>query len=322
MRAPLVVAGSLVALLSAAVPAGASYAGRNGLIAFEGSSGYKDGTVAIRTMGPHGEGGPKGRKISPAGDKNSGTSSRNPGWSRGGKRIAYETDTFAGHASIYIARPDGSDRRRLPVDIDATEPAWSPGGRYLAFVERIPDEEIGVAEFRIYTVRTDGTELRRIALGTDPEWSPDGRWIMFDPEDGCPALMRPDGSMRRRVLPKPVSGIECAHSPDFSPDGKRIVFISSNKESSGPDVYTVKRNGKDLRRLTRTRDPGVDRSEKTRKKANEYNPVWSPDGRRILYFRDGPAESNSGAYVMNTDGSNPRRLNSAGLLYAWQGRAR
>src|SRR6266536_3534413 len=74
----------------------------------------------------------------------------------------------------------------------------------------------------------------------------------------------------------------------------RIAF------SAGPhpheDVYAVNADGSGLRRLTN--DPGAD-----------FDPSWSPDGRRIAYRHEGRGgDSTAEIYVMNANGSQQRNL--------------
>jgi len=93
--------------------------------------------------------------------------------------------------------------------------------------------------------------------------------------------------------------------PDWSPDGRKLVFAKRVTQSGSPcrpagrcndEIYVINADGTDLRRLTRNAVP-------------DGHPVWSPDGQTIAFLRrrDGPAWS---IYVMNTDGSNQRKLTS------------
>ena len=62
------------------------------------------------------------------------------------------------------------------------------------------------------------------------------------------------------------------------------------------EIYVVKADGSGLKRLTT--DANAD-----------FDPSWSPDGRRIAYrHQRGEDESTSEIYVMNADGSQPRNL--------------
>ncbi len=76
--------------------------------------------------------------------------------------------------------------------------------------------------------------------------------------------------------------------PDFSPDGRRIVF-TSNRDRNG-EVYVMDANGSGQRRLTRR--PGDD-----------FLPRFSPDGAQIAFV-----SLPGTVYAMNADGTGLRRV--------------
>jgi TolB protein len=78
-------------------------------------------------------------------------------------------------------------------------------------------------------------------------------------------------------------------TPDWSADGRRIVFGRQPKGANDEDLYLINPDGSRLTRLTS--DPGY-----------EYSPDWSPDGRRIAFIREGDV------WVVGADGRNDRRL--------------
>jgi TolB protein len=130
-------------------------------------------------------------------------------------------------------------------------------------------------------MNADGTGQRQVRpiLGVDPSWSPDDR-IAFS---GM-RVMHEDGSGLRRLTPK--GGFE----PAWSPDGSSIAFVRQvAKAETSYEIFTMRATGGDERRLTKNR-------------VTDFSPAWSPDGRRLAVER--------GAYVwvLNADGSDPRRL--------------
>jgi hypothetical protein len=110
-------------------------------------------------------------------------------------------------------RRGGQGERLADLTEDDREPAWSPDGRRLVFVGRVA----GVID--LYTVRPDGSDLRRLTADRSsegrPVWSTRGQ-IAFERDGGIWAV-RVDGSGLRRVA---VRG----RTPDWSPDGSRLVF--------------------------------------------------------------------------------------------------
>ena len=82
-----------------------------------------------------------------------------PSFSRDGKTIVYTNN-----GEVWTMRADGSHKRRLhrTVAVDNWGPAWSPDGKTIAFVV------LQRGSKWIYTMRADGTGVRRVAKGEDP----------------------------------------------------------------------------------------------------------------------------------------------------------
>jgi serine/threonine protein kinase len=66
--------------------------------------------------------------------------------------------------------------------------------------------------------------------------------------------------------------------PNFSPDGKSIVYVWDGENGTNSDLYVQSLVDGSVRRLTS--DP-----------ADDLSPVWSPDGSRIAWLRMGPSET-------------------------------
>jgi len=80
--------------------------------------------------------------------------------------------------------------------------------------------------------------------------------------------------------------------PMASPDLTRVLFQSDR--TGDWEIYVVRADGTQLVRLTNSAGPDV-------------TPVWSPDGKRIVFAYERDA-GDSEIYVMNADGSGQRRL--------------
>ncbi len=86
-------------------------------------------------------------------------------------------------------------------------------------------------------------------------------------------------------------------TPDFSPDGRRILFARDlHRDGFHSAIFVIGVRGRGLRRLTRKRDP--------------VSPVWSPSGRRIAFVRapDDAKPHQGPLYVMNRNGRGARKL--------------
>jgi Tol biopolymer transport system component len=312
---------TLTVAIAALAPlsAGASFPGRNGLIAYSVPDGKRS---EIFTMTPAGN---ARRRLTTTG------SSRNPAWSRDGKMIAFDrTRSGGGSRSLYVMKADGSRVRRVPTGrIQAYNPSWSRTGRKLVF--QGCRGNAACEKSAIFVVGIRGGGLKRIAEnGGDPVWSPGGTWIAYQGKladaDGCSTLLRvkPTGRGRRAVLPRePDSHGTCSWGgigADFSPDGRRLVYYGLHAAGSqefpnpvggtftvwkyDPAMYTVGVDGQN-RKLVASRS-----LEHTEFFIPPF--AWSPDGRKLLWRDD------RGTFVGNPDGAGDRRIADSGAELAWQ----
>jgi len=98
-----------------------------------------------------------------------------PSWSPDGRRMVYRFWSGSEYGLRIINLDDGSTTQ-LTSGFD-NFPAWSPKGDLIAFTRFSEDD------FDIYTIRPDGTGLKRLTTtrGNDAHeiWSPDGKHILF-----------------------------------------------------------------------------------------------------------------------------------------------
>lgn len=227
-----------------------------------------------------------------------------PSWAPDATRVVFrvEAKEEGTDADIWVVNTDGNRRRNLTRTPRQAEwsPAWSPDGRMIAyFSAKLEGGDI-------YVMRPDGSAKRDVTQSDGPRaneyptWSPDGEWIAYISygREGNFEIWRikVDGSCRSNLTARP----EADTWPSWSPDGRRIAFVSDR--SGARELYTMRPDGSDLRRLTST--PG----------ANENYPSWTADG-QISFVRERGDLLEADWWIVRPDGSSPRRLRGPGVLF-------
>lgn len=218
---------------------------------------------------------------------------------------------FQRSGEIWVMNVDGSNETRVTCNsrIDLG-PAWSPDGQTLAFYSAVPgpNQDLYLLDVGTPWKCADGDLLTR---GRFASWSYDGR-IAFDRGSAGQRdvwVMGRDGSLADLTgdPDHPNDDPTREFRADWSPDGKKIVFTKGPaRQENNEDIYVMNADGSDVVQLTATPE-------------GDSGPRWSPDGQRIVFDsdRDDPAcvrPSPTGVqcvdkiYVMNTDGSDQRRL--------------
>ena len=128
-----------------------------------------------------------------------------------------------------------------------------------------------------------------------PRFSPNGNRLVFtryitEPAPSALFTVRLDGSGLRQLTPWGNG----AGDADFSPGGKKLVFEATPNKNCFGEIYTVEADGQHLTNIADNRCH-----------AGSSDPVWSPNGEKILFTQ---AHAFSGGFgfdlaTMNPDGS-------------------
>lgn len=129
----------------------------------------------------------------------------------------------------------------------------------------------------------DGSKLSCLTStdSPNPVWSPDGKSLLYTYNEIL-AVINVDSTDKRRLTePDKYPG-----KPSWSPDGKWIALEYIGSQGFG--IYKMSADGSDILQIA----------------DSATNPVWSPNGKHIVFLKDGDL------YRVNPDGSDLLQLTS------------
>ncbi len=188
---------------------------------------------------------------------------------------SYRSPTFSPDGSLvaYIA-PDPNGVRQIwirdftegkPVQITsgaahASRPRWSPRN------DRIYYAQDGAGLWSVPPL--GGVPTRLVEVGFNPSVSSDGARLVYERSREV-WTANADGSQPRKVEGVPPQYYSVERRPAISPDGRWIVVFRAGAGPNG-DLWIVPSGGGEARQLTFDLREGG-------------SPVWTPDGRRIVF---------------------------------------
>jgi len=194
----------------------------------------------------------------------------------GAPGIAATRILFVMDGKVYRIDHDGADVTLVSAsDRQAMSPAWSPDGRRFAYMEFAAGHGQlfvhDLAAGRRTAVATTGR-----ALDFTPAFAPNGRTLAFSraTEEGTDLYtinLEQNCCLQRLTVGRFSDNL----SPTYSPDGRRMAFVSTR--SGLPQIYVMAADGTDPQ-LFAPFDYGVTGSSNA--------PEWSPDGQAVAFHRD------------------------------------
>jgi Tol biopolymer transport system component len=223
-------------------------------------------------------------------------------FSADGRQMIFQSEREAGNPfyQMYLMDLATGAVRRVSPGVGKTTCGWiHPAGRKVMFASTQADPEARAKQDKELAERASG-EKRRYAWDYDPEYElvefdlVDGKWKHLTNALGYDAegAYSPDGT---RIV---FASNRDAYARELSPDDKKIF---EKDKSYFMDIYVMKADGGDVKRLTRA--PGYD-----------GGPFFSADGGKIAWRRFSEDGSKSEILTMNADGTGERQLTRDGVV--------
>ena len=210
-----------------------------------------------------------------------------PAFSPDGSQISFTRSISEGMQDLYVVSVGGGEPRRLTDDgRNVSGSAWTRDGRRVVFSSN----------------RTGRSGLWSIAAGGGaPVWlgiddqaffpNTAGDRLAYLQISGQTNIWSLDLDRIESVAPRIASTRWDLH-PQWSPDGRRIVFTSNR--SGSYEIWIADSSGGNARRLSDFGGPFT------------CTPRWSPDGRGLVFT--GRPDGHADIYTMGIDEAVPRRL--------------
>jgi Tol biopolymer transport system component/DNA-binding winged helix-turn-helix (wHTH) protein len=222
-----------------------------------------------------------------------------PAFSPDGKSLAFVRAPRWSTDDLYVLMLSGGEPRRLSFDnLTITGLSWTPDSREIMFTSRR-----GGGARRLWRAAVEGGALERVdTTGNDvfsPTLSLQGNRLAYTQGFDDINIWRIELDARGKIKDQRelIASTFGDHGPDYSPDGKQIVFASGRSGNNG--IWVCESDGSKPR-LLHSCGPYVTGS-----------PRWSPDGRWIVFDSRScvaGANGNPDIYLISADGGQPRRL--------------
>jgi Tol biopolymer transport system component len=165
------------------------------------------------------------------------------GWSPDGKKLVFtggragETGNFRNLWAVDVAT--GAETAITPPGTLDDGPEYTPDGKYIYF------NSVRTGTMQIWRMKPDGSDPEQITFDAYNDWfphiSPDGKWIVYiafpadmDPWSHpfyrqCYIRLMPASGGVPKTIGYLYGGQGSMNTPGWSPDSKRIAFVSNSK---------------------------------------------------------------------------------------------
>src|SRR5262245_53470636 len=217
-----------------------------------------------------------------------------PVFSPDGQTLAFVRMPSVAVTDLYLVPVGGGQPKRLTfINQFIGRVTWTPDGRELIF-----SSGGGMYGGSLWRVSASGGSPQRVVAAgqqaIDPAIAPKGERLAFGQTLIDSNIWRIDltnakrqSNARKMVISSTYQDL----SPQYSPDGRKIVF--SSDRAGGFEIWVCNSDGEHPIQLT-----NLD--------AHTGTPRWSPDGKSIVF--DSRRDGNADIYIISAEGGTPTRL--------------
>jgi Tol biopolymer transport system component/DNA-binding winged helix-turn-helix (wHTH) protein len=214
-----------------------------------------------------------------------------PAFSHGGEYLAYWCFRTEGEAGLYsLPLPDGKPKMIGPLR------AWPQGLTWSADDEKLIYSDWNTRSYQLGEVTVATGSVKRLALEGSaqlPTVSPKGDKLAYSSASISTNIWRRDLLHPDAQAVEPIPSSRRQYDPQYSPDGKRIVFASHRSGRQG--VWISSDDGSNLVQLS---NPNY----------QSGSPQWSPDGSRVAFDSQSLPHDRWEIYVADVAERKPRKL--------------
>lgn len=224
-----------------------------------------------------------------------------PNYCRSNDKIAFQYWGRTNFDIYYINAKSGKAITQVTnTDENEYNPCWSNDGKMIVFEKGSTPKSyityktngyvkgIKVTENQIWIKNLETGELKMIGQGSFPKFSPDGTQLVYvkyelnkkkTDETGTIWTMTADGENEKQITAPDLGYATC---PNWSPDGKNLIFQLTKTDKTDSDIYTINSEGDNLK-------------QHTINKSQDFAPYWTTDN--YVYFSSDRG-SKTGKYLI------------------------
>lgn len=202
-----------------------------------------------------------------------------PCWSPDDSQIAFDQpnhNAFGERGGVWVMNADGTGREWLS---EGRRPRWSPDGEKIVFASDHEGFE-SLYVFNVVDLKRTRILDRRYDQIVGASWHPESNRLVFVGYKGGRFGQSTQAELAvvraaENETPLPLHTGYVGWQPDWSPDGKRIVFWIRNGNQERLHLFE----------LGEEKTPRLLPNQFTPRNSD---PVWSPDGKQIAFASDRP----------------------------------